>query len=87
MLNTIAINMWLTREFKSTKGDINSREALAEGSIDIDFMISTNHGSTWSHMLEKHTRGDQSMTRAMIRWLLADLIPILEKFSLRWVEP
>jgi hypothetical protein len=33
-------------------------------------------------MLEKHTWDDRDMTRAMIRWLLADLISILESISL-----
>jgi hypothetical protein len=40
MSNTVAINMWLTREFKSTKDGIDSRESPAEGSIDADFAIS-----------------------------------------------
>jgi hypothetical protein len=40
MLNTVVVNMWLTREFKSTKEGIDSRESLAEGPIDADFTIS-----------------------------------------------
>ena len=57
MSNTIAVNMWLTREFKSTKDGIDSRESPAEGSglYDQSILSCTNHGSTWSHMLEKHT--------------------------------
>jgi hypothetical protein len=40
MSNIVAINMWLTREFKSTKDGIDSRESPAEGSIDADFATS-----------------------------------------------
>ena len=40
MSNTIAVNMWLTREFKSTKDGIDSRESLAEGYMDTDFTTS-----------------------------------------------
>jgi hypothetical protein len=37
MSNTVAVNIWLTREFKSTKDGIDSRESPAEGPIDADF--------------------------------------------------
>jgi hypothetical protein len=38
-------------------------------------------------MLEKHMCGDRGTTRAMTRWLLADLILIfISTFSV-WVEP
>jgi hypothetical protein len=40
MLNTVAVNMWLTREFKSTKEGIDSRESPAEGPVDADFATS-----------------------------------------------
>ena len=40
MSNTVAVNMWLTREFKSTKDGIDSRESPAEGSVDTDFTVS-----------------------------------------------
>jgi hypothetical protein len=40
MSNTVVVNMWLTREFKSTKGDIDSRKSPAEGSVDMDFTTS-----------------------------------------------
>jgi hypothetical protein len=40
MSNTVAVNIWITREFKSTKDDIDSRESPAEGSIDTDFTTS-----------------------------------------------
>ena len=40
MLNTVAVNMWLTREFKSTKDGIDSRESPAEGSMDTNFTTS-----------------------------------------------
>jgi hypothetical protein len=40
MSNTVAVNIWLTREFKSTKDGIDSRESPAEGSIDTDFTTS-----------------------------------------------
>jgi hypothetical protein len=34
MSNTIAVNVWLTREFKSTKDGIDLRKSPAEGSVD-----------------------------------------------------
>jgi hypothetical protein len=37
MSNTVAVNMWLTREFKSTKDGIDSRKSPAKGSTDADF--------------------------------------------------
>jgi hypothetical protein len=37
MLNTVAVNIWLTKEFKSTKDSIDSRNSPAEGSVDADF--------------------------------------------------
>jgi hypothetical protein len=40
MLNTVAGNMRLTREFKSTKDGIDSRKSSAEGSVDADFATS-----------------------------------------------
>jgi hypothetical protein len=40
MSNIVAVNMGLTREFKSTKGDIYSRTSPAEGSVDADFATS-----------------------------------------------
>jgi hypothetical protein len=57
MLNTVTVNMRLTREFKSMKDGIDSRESPADGSglYDQSILSWTNHGSTWSHMLEKHT--------------------------------
>jgi hypothetical protein len=39
MSNTVAVNMWLTREFKSTKNGIDSRESPAEGSGRYDQSI------------------------------------------------
>jgi hypothetical protein len=40
MSNTVAVNLWLTREFKSTKDGIDLRESSAEGSVDTDFTTS-----------------------------------------------
>ena len=40
MSNIVAVNMGLTREFKSTKDGIDSRESLAEESVDTDFTTS-----------------------------------------------
>jgi hypothetical protein len=40
MSNTVVVNIWLTREFKSTKDGIDSRESPAEGSVDADFATS-----------------------------------------------
>ena len=37
MLNTVAVNMWLTREFKSTNEGIESLESPAEGYVDATF--------------------------------------------------
>jgi hypothetical protein len=60
MSNNIIVDPWLARKFKSLKGDIDSKKSPVEGSIDVDFatspfLSSTIHGSTGSHMLEKHT--------------------------------
>jgi hypothetical protein len=38
MSNTVAVNMWLTREFKSTKDGIDSIKSPAEGSVDATFI-------------------------------------------------
>jgi hypothetical protein len=48
MSNTVAVNMWLTREFKSTNDGIDSRESPAEGSglYDQSVLSRTNYGST-----------------------------------------
>jgi hypothetical protein len=40
MSNIVAVNIWLTREFKSTKDGIDSRESPVEGSTDTDFTTS-----------------------------------------------
>ncbi|OIF93334.1 hypothetical protein A7M93_19910 [Acinetobacter baumannii] len=40
MSNTVAVNMWLTREFKSTKDGIDSRESPVKRSVDTDFTTS-----------------------------------------------
>jgi hypothetical protein len=40
MSNTVVVNMWLTREFKSTKDGIDYRESPMEGSVDADFATS-----------------------------------------------
>jgi hypothetical protein len=40
MSNTVAVNMWLTREFKPTKDGIDSRESPVEESVDTDFTTS-----------------------------------------------
>jgi hypothetical protein len=40
MSNTVVVNMWLTREFKSTKDGIGSRKSPTEGSIGADFATS-----------------------------------------------
>jgi hypothetical protein len=78
---------WPFEEFKFQEDNKNLRNALVKminkGWLhNQSTLSSTRHGSTWSHMLEKHTWGDRGMTRAMTRWLLADLIPILESISL-----
>jgi hypothetical protein len=40
MSNTVAVDMWLTREFKSTEGDRDSKKSPVEGSVDADFATS-----------------------------------------------
>jgi hypothetical protein len=40
MSNNITVDPWLSRKSKSLKGDIDSRESPAEGSIDTDFATS-----------------------------------------------
>jgi hypothetical protein len=71
MLNTVAVNMWLTREFKSTKDGIDSRESPAEGSVDTNFttspfypaLIMARHG----HTCWKSTR--EAIETRLERWL------------------
>jgi hypothetical protein len=41
MSNIVAVNMWLTQEFKSTKDGIDSRKSPAKGSVDADFATSS----------------------------------------------
>jgi hypothetical protein len=41
MSNIVAVNMWLTREFKSTKDGIDSRESPVKRSVDTDFTTRT----------------------------------------------
>ena len=40
MSNNITVDPWLNRKSKSLKGNIDSRESPAEGSIDTDFATS-----------------------------------------------
>jgi hypothetical protein len=40
MSNTVAVNMWLTREFKSTKDGIDSIKSPADGSADANLATS-----------------------------------------------
>jgi hypothetical protein len=40
MSNTVAVNMWLTREFKSTKDGIDSINSRADGSVDANLATS-----------------------------------------------
>jgi hypothetical protein len=40
MSKNITVDPWLSRKSKSLKGDIDSRESPAEGSIDTDFATS-----------------------------------------------
>jgi hypothetical protein len=60
MSNTVAINMWLTQEFKSTKDGIDSRESPAEGSVDAYFATSTFYPALFmarlDHLCWKSTR-------------------------------
>jgi hypothetical protein len=69
-----------------TRGNINEDYQQMFASQSIHF-LSTKHDSTWSHMLEKHTWGDQGTTKATIRWLLAYLISIFVSTLLEWVGP
>ena len=60
MSNTVAVNIWLTREFKSTKDGIDSRESPAEGSINADFATSPFYPALvmdqHNHTCRKNTR-------------------------------
>jgi hypothetical protein len=40
MSNTVAVNMWLTREFESTKDGLDSRESPVKRSVDTNFTTS-----------------------------------------------
>jgi hypothetical protein len=61
MSNTVTVNMWLTREFKSTKDGIDSRKSPAEGSVDADFATSPFYQALGmarlDHTCWKSTRG------------------------------
>jgi hypothetical protein len=40
MSNNITVDLWLSRKSKSLKGDIDSRESPAKGSVDTDLATS-----------------------------------------------
>jgi hypothetical protein len=86
-------NNWSFEEFKFQEDDKNSRNALVKminkcWLHNQSALSSTKHDSTWSLTSENHTWGDQDMTRAMTRWLLADLISILGStfFRVGWTK-
>jgi hypothetical protein len=60
MSNNITVDPWLSRKSKSLKGDIDSRESPAEGSIDTDFATSPFYPALvmdWhDHTCRKNTR-------------------------------
>jgi hypothetical protein len=70
-LNIVVVNMWLTREFKSTKDGIDSRESPAEGSIDTDFTTSPFYPTLvmarLDHICWKSTR--EAIEARLERWL------------------
>jgi hypothetical protein len=55
MSNTVAVNIWLIREFKSTKDGIDSRESPADGFVDTDFTTSPFYPALVTARLD-HTR-------------------------------
>jgi hypothetical protein len=80
-------NKWSLEEFNFKEDNKISRNTLVKminkcWLHNQSALSSTKHDSIWSHMLEKHTWGDRGMTGAILRWLLADLISILESTSL-----
>jgi hypothetical protein len=70
-LTIVVVNMWLTREFKSTKDGIDSRESPAEGSIDTDFTTSPFYPTLvmarLDHICWKSTR--EAIEARLERWL------------------
>ena len=63
MSNIVAVNMWLTREFKSTKDGIDSRESPAEGSIDTDFAASPFYPAL---VMDRHDHTCRKSTREAV---------------------
>jgi hypothetical protein len=67
MLNNITVDPWLNRKSKALKGDIDSRESPAEGSIDTDFATSPLVMDRHDHTCRKNT---SEMVEAQLeRWL------------------
>jgi hypothetical protein len=63
MSNTVVVNMWLTREFKSTKDGIDSRKSPAEGSIDADFATSPFYPAL---VMDQHDHTRRKSTREAV---------------------
>jgi hypothetical protein len=63
MSNTVAVNMWLTREFKSTKDGIDSRKSSAEGSVDADFATSPFYPAL---VMDRHDHTRRKNTREAV---------------------
>jgi hypothetical protein len=63
MSNNIMVNSWLSRKFKSLKGDIDSRESPAEGSVDTDFATSPFYPAL---VMDRHDHTRRKSTRETV---------------------
>ena len=63
MSNNITIDPWLSRKSKSLKGDIDSRESPAEGSVDTDFATSPFYPAL---VMDRHDHTRRKSTREAV---------------------
>jgi hypothetical protein len=63
MSNNITVDLWLSRKSKSLKGDIDSRESPAEGSVDTDFATSPFYPAL---VMERHDHPRRKSTREAV---------------------
>jgi hypothetical protein len=63
MSNNITVDPWLSRKSKSLKGDIDSRESPAEGSVDTDFATSPFYPAL---VMDRHDHPRRKSTREAV---------------------
>jgi hypothetical protein len=64
MSNNITVDPWLSRKSKSLKGDTNSRESPAEGSIDTDFATSPFYPAL---IMDRHVHTGRKNMREVVK--------------------